>query len=320
MCSDKVVAALPSNNGIQVARADRLRPFSSSASQQAKAKGGHQRKYRDPYIIAQARARKAANLSKQEALRVSRTRALGDPVRGVETDFLRSFDNPKHTQASGTPYLNNFLTQDEIDTQLDSSKTLLKPRPQTIRDWPSSYDNETPEMHERIADVNRRTEEKWSAAHETVEEAMKRIINIDNGNSKDRFRINVDRCINTFGRHETDKVLPQRLLPLQLGPKGIPRTDLEAQPLPLKERKGPDTGSSEVQIAILTAKIRNLANHLDQMGNKDKMNKRNLRLLVHRRQKLLQYLRRKEKAGPRWQKCIDMLGLTEGTWRGEITL
>jgi ribosomal protein S15 len=97
-------------------------------------------------------------------------------------------------------------------------------------------------------------------------------------------------------------------------------TDHEHELAPLKQRKGPDTGSSEVQIAILTAKIRHLANHLERVGNSDKINKRNLRLLVHRRQKLLQYLRKKERAGPRWQRCIDMLGLTEGTWRGEITL
>lgn len=83
---------------------------------------------------------------------------------------------------------------------------------------------------------------------------------------------------------------------------------------------GPDTGSSEVQIAILTAKIKTVADFLATRGKGDKHNKRNLRLLVHRRQKLLQYLRRKERGGPRWQHCIETLGLTEGTWRGEISL
>jgi len=85
-------------------------------------------------------------------------------------------------------------------------------------------------------------------------------------------------------------------------------------------RAGPDTGSSEVQIAVLTAKIRTLADFLETRGKTDKVNKRNLRLLVHRRQKLLLYLRRKERGGPRWQNIIDTLGLTEGTWRGEISL
>ena len=52
----------------------------------------------------------------------------------------------------------------------------------------------------------------------------------------------------------------------------------------------------------------------------DKANKRNLRLLVHRRSKLMRYLRRKERGGPRWQNLVEELGLTEGMWRGQITL
>ncbi|MCP6053693.1 hypothetical protein NL338_26270, partial [Klebsiella pneumoniae] len=44
------------------------------------------------YAIAQAKARKAANLSKQEILKKERAESLGDPVRGTETEFLRSFD------------------------------------------------------------------------------------------------------------------------------------------------------------------------------------------------------------------------------------
>lgn len=85
-------------------------------------------------------------------------------------------------------------------------------------------------------------------------------------------------------------------------------------------RAGPDTGSSEVQIAILTAKIRVLADSQEVVGHKDKVNKRNLRLLVHRRQKLLKYLRRKERGSERWTNVVDKLGLTDGTWKEEISL
>ena len=52
----------------------------------------------------------------------------------------------------------------------------------------------------------------------------------------------------------------------------------------------------------------------------DKANKRNLRLLVHRRQKLLRYLRQKERGGPRFQNVLETLGLTEGMWKGEISM
>lgn len=229
----------------------------------------------------------------------------------------------KGRSKNGGEYLNNYLTQAEIDAQLEASKQLVEPAPKTPRDAIHGQSSRAMTEEEVLAQLeaqNAKRKEQWAEAHETVKEAVKRITTIENGNSKDRFRINVERCIKTFGRHETDGILPGRSLPLPLGPFGAPVVDHEHEVASLKERKGPDTGSSEVQIAILTAKIRNLAAHLGRVGNSDKINKRNLRLLVHRRQKLLQYLRKKERAGPRWQRCIDMLGLTEGTWRGEITM
>lgn len=197
----------------------------------------------------------------------------------------------------------------------------MEPAPKTLRDLKQQPNSgQEAAFQARLDAENARTREQWEDAHENVQEAIKRIVNVDNGSSKDKFRINVERCINTFGRHKTDSVLPARSMPVPLGPRGVPLTDYQHEAVPLKERKGPDTGSSEVQIAILTAKIRNLASHLERVGNKDKHNKRNLRLLVHRRQKLLVYLRKKERGGPRWQRCIETLGLTEGTWRGEISL
>ncbi|KIW08639.1 ribosomal protein S15 [Verruconis gallopava] len=317
-CLRALSSALPSTNCRQGAWT--LRTFSASRSHQAKSKGEH--RYRDPYVAAQARARKAANISKQEALKLNRARALGDPVRGLETEFVRSFDTAsEHDTAGGEekdqPRLNYSLTQHEIDTQLTKSKALVEPAPLSKHELEHVRDvNKS-----RILRKHEQNMEQWAAAHETVKEAVKRITNLESGNSKDRFRINVERCIRTFGRHETDKYLPHRTSSVPLGPGGLPLSDHEPAPLPLKKRLGPDTGSPEVQIAILTARIRNLANHLDRVGSsRDKVNKRNLRLLVHKRQKLLLYLRRKERAGPRWQRCIEMLGLTEGTWKGEISL
>lgn len=75
-----------------------------------------------------------------------------------------------------------------------------------------------------------------------------------------------------------------------------------------------------MQIAILTAKIRVLADRWDGVARKDKVNKRNLRLLLHRRQKLLKYMERKERGGDRWRHVIEVLGLTEATWKGQIAV
>ena len=52
-----------------------------------------------------------------------------------------------------------------------------------------------------------------------------------------------------------------------------------------------DTGSSEVQIALLTARIRSLTDHAKKY-KKDNHSRRGLVLLVSQRKKLLKYLRR----------------------------
>ena len=75
-----------------------------------------------------------------------------------------------------------------------------------------------------------------------------------------------------------------------------------------------------MQIAILTAKIRVLADRYEGVNRNDKVNKRNLRLLLHRRQKLLKYMERKERGGERWRYMLGLLGLTEASWKGQIAV
>ncbi|KAI8089583.1 uncharacterized protein BX664DRAFT_333391 [Halteromyces radiatus] len=83
------------------------------------------------------------------------------------------------------------------------------------------------------------------------------------------------------------------------------------------KRKEGDTGSPEVQAAILTVRIHNLNSHLQQ-HKKDKHNYRQLRLMVHQRAKLLKYL--KSKDATRYHACLDGLGLEPRAVEGEITL
>jgi len=56
-----------------------------------------------------------------------------------------------------------------------------------------------------------------------------------------------------------------------------------------------DTGSTSVQIAVLTERIKNLTEHF-KTHNKDNHSKRGLVLLVNKRKKLLNYLSRKNKS------------------------
>jgi small subunit ribosomal protein S15 len=54
-----------------------------------------------------------------------------------------------------------------------------------------------------------------------------------------------------------------------------------------------DTGSAEVQIAILTAKIENLKEHLGE-HKKDNHSRRGIMMMVAKRRKMLAYLKRKD--------------------------
>ena len=71
-------------------------------------------------------------------------------------------------------------------------------------------------------------------------------------------------------------------------------------------RKEGDTGSPEVQISILTERIRNLTEHLKE-HNKDFHSRRGLLIMVGQRRSLLDYLRRKNQT--RYDELIKTLGL-----------
>jgi small subunit ribosomal protein S15 len=67
-----------------------------------------------------------------------------------------------------------------------------------------------------------------------------------------------------------------------------------------------DTGSPEVQVAILTERIVNLTEHFKTHA-KDNHSRRGLLMLVNKRRSLLDYLKREDNA--RYQALIAKLGL-----------
>jgi small subunit ribosomal protein S15 len=67
-----------------------------------------------------------------------------------------------------------------------------------------------------------------------------------------------------------------------------------------------DTGSPQVQIALLTAEIKELTEHL-KMHKKDYSSRRGLIKKVNERRRLLAYLEREDKK--EWQKLKDALDL-----------
>ena len=67
-----------------------------------------------------------------------------------------------------------------------------------------------------------------------------------------------------------------------------------------------DTGSPEVQVAILTEKIRHLTDHL-KTHRKDHASRRGLLMMVGKRARLLRFLKNKE--WTRYQTLIKRLGI-----------
>ncbi|MDG2269695.1 MAG: 30S ribosomal protein S15 [Alphaproteobacteria bacterium] len=72
------------------------------------------------------------------------------------------------------------------------------------------------------------------------------------------------------------------------------------------ETKPGDTGSPEVQVAILTERIRNLTEHL-QTHAKDHHSRRGLLQMVGLRRRLLDYVKRKDEA--RYRSLIERCGI-----------
>jgi small subunit ribosomal protein S15 len=72
------------------------------------------------------------------------------------------------------------------------------------------------------------------------------------------------------------------------------------------KRSAQDTGSPEVQVALLTARIELLSGHF-KAHKKDHHSRRGLLQMVNRRRSLLDYLKKKD--GERYKALIEKLGL-----------
>jgi small subunit ribosomal protein S15 len=80
----------------------------------------------------------------------------------------------------------------------------------------------------------------------------------------------------------------------------------KAQIMQQYQRATGDTGSPEVQVALLTARINGLTDHF-KMHVKDHHSRRGLLKLVSQRRKMLDYLKRKDNG--KYHQLIEQLGL-----------
>lgn len=74
------------------------------------------------------------------------------------------------------------------------------------------------------------------------------------------------------------------------------------------QRSANDTGSPEVQVSLVTERIKYLTEHF-KVHRKDLHSRRGLQALVNKRRKLLKYLKRTD--GARYQSLIQKLGLRD---------
>jgi small subunit ribosomal protein S15 len=87
----------------------------------------------------------------------------------------------------------------------------------------------------------------------------------------------------------------------------MPLTKQQRSEIISEHRRGEtDTGSSEVQIAIMSKRISDLTGHL-KAHTKDHHSRRGLLMLVGRRRRLLEYLRREDIE--RYRQIVAKLGL-----------
>jgi small subunit ribosomal protein S15 len=87
----------------------------------------------------------------------------------------------------------------------------------------------------------------------------------------------------------------------------MPLTKEQKQEISAKYGRGPgDTGSADVQVAVLTASINHLTEHL-KIHKKDHHSRRGLLMQVGQRRRLLGYLQREDLE--RYRKLIADLGL-----------
>ena len=83
-------------------------------------------------------------------------------------------------------------------------------------------------------------------------------------------------------------------------------TEKKAEIIKEYQTKEGDTGSPEVQIAILTERIRELTEHL-KVNKKDHHSRRGMLKMIGQRRNLLAYLQKKDLEG--YRALIEKLGL-----------
>lgn len=237
--------------------------------------------------------RKKANVARQAVLQAERSPADFDPIVGQATDFTRALLVPEDIWSSSThsdeslyfPKTEMSYIQAAVETashtreKLRSPATFGMPRLNQALNKSSVPRISTPGKTEE--ERLQQNLEQLTLENDKKSSAGSRIVSLKNANARTIQAYNTALAVREFARKEGD------------------------------------TGSSEVQAAVLTVRILNDARHI-AANKKDKHGYKGFRELVHQRQKILKYLRKESVI--RYQDCIGRLGLTDQCIVREITM
>ncbi|KAF9090438.1 hypothetical protein BGX23_005967 [Mortierella sp. AD031] len=254
------------------------------------------------------------NLQKQEQKRLDFEASTPDYIIGKQTDFTQSLLRPQSVFQAPLAAIKPATSSDSTtaNSEEDTTKTsgfafstsssspsIFSTSSRTplvvSTSNPSGYQHflteqeadlifekvphvQVQELMVRSTLVNERTQ---LPIEQQKAELIRRITALENGNAKQITLENVRRAREAFQRTEGD------------------------------------TGSPEVQAAVMTVRIQNLHNHILN-NKKDKHNYRRLRMLIHQRQTVLKYL--KKTYPERYHVCLDRLGLEPRAIEDEIVV
>ncbi len=109
-----------------------------------------------------------------------------------------------------------------------------------------------------------------------------------------------------FEKRLENKVFPEKRTPPSQEYHNLISAETKAEIIGVRKRSDSDTGSPEVQISLLTARISGLQEHF-KTNAKDHHSRRGLLRIVSQRRRLLDYLKRKDL--DRYGVLIKELGL-----------
>jgi small subunit ribosomal protein S15 len=279
-----------------------LRPLAASAASSI------QCQLRTKVSVTAIRRRKA-NIQRQAELREQRLPTNFDPIVGKATPFTEGLLTPDKiwTNVSINPELTGSET---LEGEADTSAVQAKPS-----DALYFRKRELSKVQQAVlqASLNREQANPSPPAKSLLPPSPQG----DSGTSNYGSLWNQGRAADLEQRNTQKSQASSRIVALQNANARTLRAYNTAQAVKTFARQEGDTGTPEVQAAVLTVRILALQSHM-QGHKKDKHSYRGFRGLVHKRQTILAYLRRE--SVERYFACLEKLGLEDQSVTREISM